>query len=139
MLNEQIKVDKGIYFGNICYVLSKENYYDFWVNQEKGNDGKFEINGKSFIVHSTYNGDGLYKLFNINSKSKETKYCSVDAGNLGIVDLDLLNQKPISGYIINQAGTYILEADDECNFKLICLDNNEVWICNTKSLKNKYD
>ena len=58
---------------------------------------------------------------------------------MGIVDLDLLNQKPISGYIINQAGTYILEVDDECNFKLICLDNNEVWICNTKSLKNKYD
>ena len=145
MLKEQISTTKGIYFGDISYALSKKDYDDFFdIYYQKNNlsYGKYTLNDKSLIIHGTYKGDGLYLLKKIIPKSRFNVTVAVDSGNLGIVDLNLVDKFSRNldlGFLIEKSGTYVLEVDDKCTFKIICLNSNEVWICNTKPLKNKYD
>lgn len=78
-------ISKGEYYiGDICYVLSDEVYDNFWGNQKHFEDGSFlEPNSQcSFATVSTLYGDGTYK-------DQYGKTYSVDAGNIGIVPIEL--------------------------------------------------
>ena len=77
---------KGFVITDICYVLSRDVYFDFWIEKKDGADGIFEVNGFSFAVGSTAYGDGLY-IDNYGNKYP------VDAGIIGLVPLELVGKK----------------------------------------------
>jgi hypothetical protein len=91
MMADMIKalLPPGKYFlGDICYVLSKEDYKQLiekiaWTeNKDKCLSHKLEIDGKRIIFSPTAYGDGMYK------DNKGNKY-PVDSGIIAIVPYEL--------------------------------------------------
>ncbi len=76
----------GFVITDICYVLSEEHYTNSWGEKHNYSDGVFEINGFRFAVGSTAYGDGVY------FDNEAHKY-PVDAGNIGLVPLELVGKK----------------------------------------------
>jgi hypothetical protein len=79
------------------------------------NNGKFNINGTDFVVHSTHYGDGIYK------DTKNREYI-VNGGVIGLVNIELIEDINLcnkNGYIYNfeypvnfiyDAGLYIIKS-----------------------------
>ena len=73
------------YVGDLCYVMSDEEWDQFCSITIKGNDcldGEFEMpDGRRFATYGTQWGDGVYKDQNDNQYS-------VDAGLIGCILVD---------------------------------------------------
>ena len=67
----QFKTNKGFYIGDICYVLTEEQYDNMWASHNY-DDGKYTTNDYDWAVYSTAYGDGIYDGGNY-------RFC-VDAG-----------------------------------------------------------
>lgn len=80
-VHEQTSTQKGFYIGDICYALDDDTYDTVWGGANYV-DGKYDVNGYSFIVGSTAYGDGEYT-------DQHSNVYGVDAGNIGIVPLEL--------------------------------------------------
>lgn len=80
-VHEQTSTQKGFYIGDICYALDDDTYDTVWGGANYV-DGKYDVNGYSFIVGSTAYGDGEYT-------DQHGNVYGVDAGNIGIVPLEL--------------------------------------------------
>lgn len=99
-MHGKIKSRKGFYVGDICYVLSDEVYNGIWGNKGHYKDGTFDVpcetgrsdsTGRRFTVGSTAYGDGLY----LDDEGREFP---VDAGNIGLVPLELVENDVGSGF-----------------------------------------
>lgn len=79
----KVSSNKGFYIGDVCYVLSDENYHNAWGLKNHYRNGKVKTSGGySFAVARTDIGDGLYE--------DEDRYVyPVDASNIGLVPLEL--------------------------------------------------
>lgn len=75
------------YFGDICYVLADNHYYQVWGDKYNFDPGIIPIGGSQFAVDSTAYGDGVY--YGMDNKSVQHEL-SVDAGVLGLVPWDLV-------------------------------------------------
>ena len=76
----------GFVVTDVCYVLREDDYTNFWGKKHNYADGIFEINGFRFAVGSTAYGDGVY------FDNEAHKY-PVDAGNIGLVPLELVGKE----------------------------------------------
>lgn len=86
MIKGAIKSDKGFYVGDICYALAEDVYHGVWGGAGY-EDGKHTdpATGRDFIVAGTADGDGEYN-------DQTGRLYPVDAGNIGIVPLELLDK-----------------------------------------------
>lgn len=75
----------GFYFGDPCYVLGDELYYDVWGHNYEFKDCavKDPETGLKFAVHGTAFGDGTYS-------GSDGNVFEVDSGTLAIVPLELV-------------------------------------------------
>lgn len=80
-VHAQTSTQRGFYIGDICYALDNNTYDTVWGDANYA-DGKYSVNGYSFIVGSTAYGDGEYT-------DQYGNVYGVDAGNIGIVPLEL--------------------------------------------------
>jgi len=126
----------GTYFiGDPCYAL-RDDLYNKWGIENDYADGNY----KYFAVGSTSYGDGSYE--DINSG---TKY-GVDAGILGVVNMEYANPNANENDILNQLGKIItvekyltFEYDHEsCTFKYEYDDNNFIEI-HTNEDEDEYE
>lgn len=97
-----IHSDIGFYVGDVCYALGEDVYYGFWGVRNNFDDGVYEVPGGNakFAVASTAYGDGEYM-------SNDGRMFWVDAGNLGIVPLELAERERADelGYVFLMPGT----------------------------------
>jgi hypothetical protein len=129
------------YIGDICYALSSTVYELQWGEKHKYATGTFEATYKgvsdTFSVNSTCWGDGLY-VDDVN----DLEFC-VDSGTIGIVPINLCNQKNIKdnkiecGHIIesttpvefhSQDGLFVIGYNGDRNVIIIdtaCDDDDE--------------
>ena len=104
-----VESKEGFYVGDICYALPDDIYYDVW-GEADYDDGIYEANGFKFAVAATAYGDGEYQ-------SADGKYTfGVDAGNIGVVPLELASKYDIAelrdlGAVFENPGTAELKAD----------------------------
>lgn len=84
-----IKTNKGFYVGDICYALSDEVYHGVW-GKAHYEDGEYEVNGYKFAMGGTAHGDGCYC-------DKDGNVYGVDAGNIGVVPMELLREDFYNG------------------------------------------
>lgn len=83
-----VKSEKGIYFGDPCYVLSDDIYYGIWDNKNDFKDGVINVKDNlCFVVHRTAFGDGEFYGFNY---PHQYTY-GVDSGSLAIIPVELLD------------------------------------------------
>lgn len=82
-----VQSNVGFYIGDICYILSDENYFKFWGEKHHYQDGVFKVprTGFSFAVSATAHGDGFYE-------DNEGGEYPVDGGNIGLVPLELISK-----------------------------------------------
>lgn len=125
----QFKTNKGFYIGDICYVLTEEQYDNMWASHNY-DDGKYTTNDYDWAVYSTAYGDGIYDGGNY-------RFC-VDAGAIGILPLELItdNQK------LEEAKSLglVIEGELSANFETDsngCFDV-EIYNKDNKSVK-KFD
>jgi hypothetical protein len=114
------------YVGDICYALSSTVYELIWGDEHNYEEGTYEAtyknNTNTFTVAHTKFGDGVY-LDDI----KNLEF-NVDAGNIGIVPLELCNPKNIKNNSIQ--GGHIIESSTEIEFNafegifLVTYNNN---------------
>ena len=125
------------YVGDICYALSSTVYELIWGDEHKYEEGTFEATYKdttnSFTVGYTKFGDGVY-VDNI----KDLEFI-VDAGNIGIVPLELCNPKNIKNNCIQ--GGHIIDSLTEVEFSafegiflVTYNDNKDVIIVDTSDM-----
>lgn len=116
----------GTYFiGDPCYAL-RDDLYEKWGDENNYTDGDYDY----FAVGSTAYGDGSYE--DIYSG---TEY-GVDAGILGVVNMDYAKPDANENDILNKLGKIItvekyliFEYDkDSCTFKYQYDDNNNIEI-----------
>lgn len=106
---ETLVLDKGKYYiGDICYALGEEIYYKHWGDRFSFGDGLYDVDGKQFAVLSTAWGDGSYVGYHKNNRY----VFPVDAGNIGMVDVALLNR---SEEYLSTCGA-IIEFDSDISF-----------------------
>lgn len=105
----EITSKKGFYIGDICYVLGDRLYREVWGDKYGFNDGTFTDpdTGLQVAVAGTAYGDGTY------TGSDGTEY-QVDAGNIGLVPLELVEDKTglEEGKVIEAPGTATFQAED---------------------------
>lgn len=116
----------GTYFiGDPCYAL-RDDLYEKWGNENNYADGNYDY----FAVGSTAYGDGIY------DDVYSGKGYGVDAGILGVVNMDYANPNANENDTLNELGTIItveksliFEYDkDSCTFKYQYDDNNNIEI-----------
>ena len=93
-MNETIAPGK-YYLGDPTQVLPTKILIGIWDNLYKCKNGKFEINGTHFVVHSTHYGDGIFK------DTKNREYI-IEGGIIGLVNIDLIENIDLcnkTGYI----------------------------------------
>lgn len=108
-ITAEIKSEKGFYIGDICYVLGQRLYHEVWGDKYGFNDGTFTDPDTGFqvaVAGSAY-GDGTY------TGSDGTEY-PVDAGNIGLVPLELVEDKTgmEEGKVVKSPGTATFQAED---------------------------
>lgn len=142
MIKGAIKSDKGFYVGDICYALAEDVYHGVWGGAGY-EDGKFTepATGREFIVAGTADGDGVYL-------DQSGRPYIVDAGNIGIVPLELLDKggfanlsdklqdEPL-GLIVRTPGEATFEAESGV-FDITLPDDRSV-IINTADLAVDFD
>lgn len=116
----------GTYFiGDPCYAL-RNDLYDKWGSDNNYDDGDYGY----FAVGSTAYGDGTYKDLYSN-----TEY-GVDAGILGVVNMEFAQKDKYDQEFLNQLGKVIrvekfllFEYDHEsCTFTYTYDDNEKIEI-----------
>ncbi len=116
----------GTYFiGDPCYAL-RDDLYEKWGIENEYADGNYNY----FAVGSTAYGDGVY------DDIYSGKGYGVDAGILGVVNMDYANPNANENDNLNELGTIItvkksliFEYDkDSCTFKYQYDDNNNIEI-----------
>ena len=102
----KIKSEKGFYVGDICYALDDDTYDEVWGGANY-DDGIYEVPGTgfSFAVAGTAYGDGTY----YDDGGHEY---SVDAGCIGLVPLELVEQDTDGGQVFEIPGEAYFEACD---------------------------
>ena len=80
----KLKSNKGFYIGDLCYVLTDNDYYGEWNDDFNNFIGIHEIRGNKIAVGAV-DGDGEYG-------DNEGHYYGVDAGNISVVPLELCNK-----------------------------------------------
>lgn len=84
---ETLVLNKGTYYiGDICYALRDDVYGIGWGVQFEYADGLYELEEKQFAVLSTAYGDGCYGASGVDCMFP------VDAGNIGMVDIGLVDK-----------------------------------------------
>lgn len=102
-------LNKGKYYiGDICYALGEEIYYKHWGDRFNFENGLYDVDGKQFAVLSTAWGDGCY----IGCHKNKAYSFPVDAGNIGMVDVALLDK---SEEYLSTCGA-IIEFDSDISF-----------------------
>lgn len=94
-IKETITSNKGFYLGDLCYVLNQDAYDKIWGEQYGYSDGLIPVDDNSFVVGSTWFGDGVYH------DSDDHEY-GVDAGNISMVPWELIDVEQMKkdyGYI----------------------------------------
>lgn len=106
---ETLVLDKGKYYiGDICYALGEEIYYKHWGDRFSFENGLYDVDGKQFAVLSTAWGDGFFV-----ARHNDKRYVfPVDAGNIGMVDISLVNK---SEEYLSTCGA-IIEFDSDISF-----------------------
>lgn len=90
MIEGVVKSNKGIYIGDISYVMEDETYSEVWGDRYGYEDGIFEVEeGVNFAVFGTIYGDGVFK-----DVDEDYEFC-VDAGVLGVVPMELIDQEKV--------------------------------------------
>lgn len=115
-VNETIKSTTGFYFGDPCYVMSREDYLKL-LEQMSGDDrmGKFTVNGHEMIVDNTAYGDGCYGGWN--------ESYGVDAGMLGVIPLELVKQDPTNmGWVCKETGDVNMSTRKDGSFSVFVND-----------------
>lgn len=116
MEKEIIKSDKGFFVGDICYALSEKNK-SIWA-EHNYEDGVFAVPGTS-LKFAVKNVGGDYYFEDTKNRVYET-----DAGNIGVVPLELLEGKyRDNGHIFKGAGEAIILTENK--FLIITLPNGE--------------
>lgn len=91
---ETLVLDKGTYYiGDICYALRDDVYHNGWGVQFEYANGLYELEEKQFAVLSTAYGDGCYGASGVDCMFP------VDAGNIGMVDIGLVDKFEIGDNI----------------------------------------
>lgn len=116
----------GTYFiGDPCYAL-RDDLYEKWGKENNYADGNYDY----FAVGSTAYGDGTYE------DTYTGRQFGVDAGILGIVNMEFSNPNANENDILNRLGQIIIveksltfEYDSEsCTFKYQYDDNHNIEI-----------
>lgn len=103
-----IKTNK-IFIGDICYALDDEIYDNVWCDELGCKDGLIKVENKVVAaVGGTAHGDGLYY-------SADEREFPVDAGVIGIVDLNYSNTKNLSR--LERLGVIVDIPNGECTVK----------------------
>jgi len=99
------------YFGDICYIMKEDLYYELWGNTYNFDDGSFVVPsiGERFAVGGTAYGDGSYLDF------KREKSYEVDAWVLGIVPESMWDKEKYSEKL-NEYASFITLAEKETLF-----------------------
>ena len=100
-----VKSDNGFYVGDVCYQMSDEDYFGNWSEDFNNFEGEHEIRGHKFAVAETAYGDGEYV-------DNECHRYGVDAGDIGILPLDLCQSKDVTE--LNRDGRYVDANQAEC-------------------------
>ncbi len=91
---ETLVLKKGTYYiGDICYALRDDVYHNGWGVQFEYANGLYELEEKQFAVLSTAYGDGCYGASGVDCMFP------VDAGNIGMVDIGLVDKFEIGDNI----------------------------------------
>ena len=123
-MKEIINAKKGVFIGDLCYVLSDNVYHNEWGDAHGYKDGHYKHDGKDYAMHGT-GGDGCF-FDTVNHIS-----IGVDSGTIGICDLELVEKHDDRfGIIINEGGDYIFEVDENNDFT-VTKDNKIVSHINT--------
>ena len=93
----RIESQQGFYVGDICYAMADKDYHKEWGKKHGYEDGVYEVRGYKFAVAGT-GEDGDYE-------DREGHSYTVDAGNLGILPLELCETNDTAK--LNQLGRYI--------------------------------
>lgn len=121
-LSETIEAKKGVYIGDLCYVLPDEIYQRDWGDKHNFKSGNFTYNGYHYIMDNTAYGDGLYEGRLTMKKPKEqTLDFPVDAGIIGICNIELvpdIDKAGENGLVMLKPGKYTFEVSDDCNFTI---------------------
>jgi len=81
------------YVGDLCYVISDENWIPLLERTNYLTDGEFEYNGMRAYADGTANGDGtFYDNYN--------REYGVDAGLIGIMPVEAIDNESNGGNII---------------------------------------
>lgn len=103
-----LKTD-SIYIGDICYALDDEVYDKIWGDKLGFADGLIKVDGEvAAVTAGTAYGDGLYF-------SDDAREFPVDAGNIGIVNLNYSNGT--SREKLERLGAVIDIPNGECTVK----------------------
>lgn len=101
-MNETVK--QGKYFiGDPISVLPEKYSIGIWGNEYNYLNGKFNINGFDMVIHTTHNGDGIYK------DTRERSY-KTDSGTIGLIHTDLLKSD------LNIKNGYVFDFTSSVNF-----------------------
>lgn len=103
-ITAKIQSNKGFYVGDICYALADDTYHGVW-GEADYEDGIYEVPGTgfSFAAAGTAYGDGTYQ-------DEYGRVYSVDAGNIGIVPLELVEKNISSENVWYTPGEATFEA-----------------------------
>lgn len=104
-MNEIIKHKGKYYIGDPILALPDKYYIGIWGNEYSYQNGKFNINGFDMIIHSTHNGDGIYK------DTRDRLY-KIDSGTIGIIPIELLDESNFQ----NNQYSHIFEFTENINF-----------------------
>lgn len=121
-IQAEIKSGKGFYIGDVCYAVPGNLYHGVWGSQFGYKDGEITDpkTGLKFAVASTAYGDGCYE-------GNNGECYMVDAGNIGVVPLELVDVTLWKGHIVEQPGTTNFEADGGV-FKITLPDGKTIEI-----------
>lgn len=114
------KLKAGTYYiGDLCYVLNKENGWDWselcHITQDFGSENGahiFVVNGHRFCSFNTMYGDGAY------FDNKGNKY-DVDSGSIGAIPVEMLPEE------FNSSGGQVF--DMKSDFKVQNIDGRLVF------------
>lgn len=115
MKSYTIKVNNKFWVGDMAYSIKDTSYYGIWGEKNDFADGAYtDTNGYEFAVVGTAYGDGQYYG---RRNGKIIFVFPVDAGNIGIADVEACDQIEYSvqkelGMVIEFSGEVTISYDE---------------------------
>ena len=83
-MNEELS-EGTYYLGDPAFVLEDSIYIGVWGNQYNYSNGKINVYGTDFIVHSTHNGDGKF----LDNKNRVYQ---IESGTIALIPTNLIKK-----------------------------------------------